>query len=181
MARLSPLKKTTVIKTKHFTLRPFGNKDAPSIVAQINDRTIARNLLSVPFPYRMTDAQEWLRKVRNAARRKKPTSVNFAIEIGGQAVGGIGIFKITGHKAEIGYWLGRKYWGKGIITRAIREIVKFGFGKLGLRRIYAHVFTFNRASMRVLEKAGFRLEGRLRRNVKKGKRLLDEYIYARVQ
>ena len=181
MTNLKPAIKPRVIKTRHFTLRPYRESDASSIAAHINDKTIARNLLSVPHPYRLADAYDWLRKVRNAARRKNPTWVNFAIEIDGEAVGGIGIFKIEGHKAEIGYWLARPYWGRGIMALVVREIAGFAFVELGLRRIYAHVFTFNRASMRVLEKAGFKLEGKLAKNVKKGDRFLDEYIFARVR
>jgi RimJ/RimL family protein N-acetyltransferase len=173
--------KSHIIKTRYFTLRPYRKRDAPDIVKYINDRTIARNLLSVPYPYTLTDAYDWLRIVRNAARRKYPTRVNFAIEIDGEVVGGTGFFKISGHKAEIGYWLARKHWGKGLMTEVVGEITKFGFHELGLRRIYAHVFTYNPASRRVLEKAGFKLEGKLIKNVKKGDRLLDEYIFAKVR
>ena len=181
MAKLKPIIKPRVIKTRYFTLRPYKKSDAPSIAAHINNKTIARNLLSVPYPYTLADAYVWLRKVRNAARRKNPTWINFAIEIDGKAVGGIGIFKIVGHKAEIGYWLARRYWGRGIMTLVVGEIAKFAFNELRLRRLYAHVFIFNKASMRVLEKAGFKLEGKLIKNVSKGNRLLDEYIYARVR
>jgi RimJ/RimL family protein N-acetyltransferase len=174
-------RKPPVIKTRCFTLRPFRNSDAPSIVSHINDRMIARNLLTVPYPYTVKDAHEWLRRVHNAARRKTVTWINFAIVIDGKAVGGIGIFRISGHKAEIGYWISRAYWGKGLMTRIIAEMVKFCFRELGLRRIYAFVFTHNKASMRVLEKNGFKLEGKLIKNVRKGDKLLDEYLFAKTR
>jgi RimJ/RimL family protein N-acetyltransferase len=115
------------------------------------------------------------------ARRKKPTWVNFIIEIDGRAVGSIALVKISGHKAEIGYWLARSYWGKGIMTSAVMKITAFAYGRLKLRRLYALVFTHNKASMRVLQKAGFKLEGKLIKNVSKGKILLDEYIFSRVR
>ncbi len=87
--------------------------------------------------------------------------------------------KIEGHKAEIGYWLAEKHWGKGIMTGAVRIICRFGFEKLGLRRIYAAVFPGNRASARVLEKAGFVFEGRLRNLYEKGGKMIDGLMYAK--
>lgn len=175
------IKVPVIIKTKYFTLRPLRKSDAKTITRNINDKTIAHNLLSLPYPYTIDDAYDWLRRVRNVARRKKRTEINFGIEIDGEIVGGVGIFKIHGHKAEIGYWLARKYWGKGIMTKVVKEITKFGFGKLGLRRIYAHVFPYNKGSMRVVEKAGYKLEGILRKNVMKDGKPIDEYLFAKVR
>jgi RimJ/RimL family protein N-acetyltransferase len=108
-----------VIKTKQFTLRSFRKSDMESLMKHINDKEIARNLLSVPYPYTKKDAYEWLQSVRNMARRKIPTSISFAIEIDGECAGGVGLSKIYGHKAEIGYWLGRAFWGKGIMTGVV--------------------------------------------------------------
>jgi RimJ/RimL family protein N-acetyltransferase len=170
-----------VIKTARFTLRPLRAGDLPLMAKLINNRAIARNLLSVPHPYKMADAREWFRRIRNNRRRKNPTWINFVIEIDGQFAGDIGLFRFAGHKAELGYWLAKSYWGLGIMTAVVKEVVKFGFRELGLRRIYAHVFIFNKASARVLEKAGFKFEGRLAKNVRKGDRLLDEYLFARVR
>jgi RimJ/RimL family protein N-acetyltransferase len=181
MAELISKIKPVVIKTNRFTLRPFRAGDAPAIAACINDKTIARNLLSVPYPYSLADADQWLKRIRNNARRKNPTWVSFAIEIDGNFAGDIGLFKISGHKAEMGYWLARDYWGRGIMTGVVKEVVRFAFRELGIRRVYAHVFTYNPASVRVLEKAGFEFEGKLIKNVKKDDRLLDEYIYAKVR
>jgi len=170
-----------IIKTKHFTLRPYRKSDLESIARHINDRAISRNTLSIPYPYSLKDAKEWYRKMRNAARRKKRDRFDFGIDIGGEIVGGIGIFEISGHKAEIGYWLSRKHWGKGIMTNVVRELTKYGFDQLGLRRIYACVFPHNKASMRVLEKAGYKFEGILRKNVKLRGKLIDEYLFAKVR
>ncbi len=170
-----------IIKTPQFILRPFRRSDAKSVAAQINDKEIARNMLSIPHPYTINDARSWIQRCQNAARHKNRTWINFAIEINGKAVGGASIFRIHDHKAEIGYWLGKAYWGKGIMTEAVNEIVKFGFGTLGLRRIYAHTFTFNQASIRVLEKAGFTHEALLRKVAKKKGRFYDWNLYAKVR
>ncbi len=169
------------IHTSRFTLRPFRKSDVEAVIRNINDPEIARNTLTIPYPYTIDDAREWWRNMANAARRKKRTWMTFAIEIEGEAAGAIGIARIQGHKAEIGYWLARKHWGKGIMTDVVREITRYGFGELGLRRLYASVFPHNKASMRVLEKAGYKFEGILRKNVKKGDKLIDEYLFSRVR
>jgi RimJ/RimL family protein N-acetyltransferase len=128
----------------------------------------------------MKDAEDWYRRFRNIMRRKNPGRMAFAIEIDREVVGTIGI-SIHDHKAEIGYWLGRKYWGKGIMTDVVKETTKYGFNELGLRRMYALVFPHNKASMRVLEKAGYKFEGILLKNVQKGNKLIDEYLFARIR
>lgn len=111
----------------------------------------------------------------------KPSEIRFAIDSGGEVIGGISLRNIEGHKAEIGYWLSEKYWGRGIMTKAVKLVCGFGFGKLRLRRIYATLFSNNRASARVLEKAGFKREGLLRKLHKKDGRLVDALMYAKVR
>lgn len=170
-----------IIKTKYFTLRPYRTRDAEAIARNINDKTIARNLLSAPYPYTIKDARSFLKRVMKFARSKKSTSRVFAIEIDSELAGAIGFHNIHVHKAEIGYWLARKYWGKGIMTLVVKEIVKYGFGEMGLSRISAGTVPHNKASMRVLEKNGFKFEGILRKNLKKGDKLIDEYYFARVR
>jgi RimJ/RimL family protein N-acetyltransferase len=169
------------IVIKHFTLRPFRKSDLPSVVKHISDKTIAaRTDAPIPYPYTMKHAEEWYRKIRNRARRKGLKAREFAIDINGEAVGCIAIFP-KGHTAGIGYWLGRAYWNKGIMTEAVTEITKYGFNELGLRRVHASTFPQSKASMRVLEKAGFKLEGILRKNIKKGDKYIDEYLFAKVK
>jgi [ribosomal protein S5]-alanine N-acetyltransferase len=168
-----------LIQTKRFTLRPYRKSDLPSMVKHINDRAIAGRTLTIPYPYTMKDAKDWYRRFRNIMRRKNPGRLAFAIEIDGEIVGTVGL-SFDDHKAEIGYWLGRAYWGQGIMTEVVKEVTKYGLNKLGLRRMYAYVFPNNKASMRVLEKAGYKFEGILRKNVKKGNKLIDEYLFAKV-
>lgn len=167
-----------IIKTKRFILRPPRKSDAGSIVKHLNDIKVSRCLSSVSFPYTIKDAKQWIKKCREV----KGEALRFVINIEKEAVGVISLEKIKlGHKAELGYWLGRKYWGKGIMTKAVRAVLKHGFRRYKLRRIQAHVFTSNQASVRVLEKAGFKLEGLLRKAVKKGDRILDAYIFGKIK
>ena len=174
--------KQPTIKTKCFILRPFKMSDAESVAENVNDKNIYRHTLVIPYPYTLKDAKQWLYKVINNRRRKIPESVVFAIEMDGRAVGSISINKIKQeHKAEIGYWLGEKYQGKGIMTQAIKEITKYGFRELKLRRIYAQVFLFNKGSMRVLEKSGYKFEGILKKEVKKDNKFLDCCVFAKTR
>jgi RimJ/RimL family protein N-acetyltransferase len=76
--------------------------------------------------------------------------------------------------------LGRKYWGQGIMTEAVKLVTKYAFEKLGLKRVYANVFWGNKQSARVLEKNGFKLEGRLKKYAKKGNKFLDAILFAKV-
>ena len=174
--------KQPIIKTKHFILRPLKVSDAESMVENANDKNIYRNTLVIPYPYFLKDAKQWLRKVINNQRKKVFESVVFAIEINGKAVGVISINK-TGqeHKAEIGYWLGKKYQRKGIMTQAIKEITKYGFRELKLCRIYALVFLFNKKSMRILEKSGYKFEGILKKEAKKNNKFFDCCVYAKIK
>ena len=97
------------------------------------------------------------------------------------AVGGIGILlqeDVHRRSAEIGYWLGEDYWGRGIVTEAVRRVTDWAFENFDLCRIFAHVFAWNPASMRVLEKAGYEYEGRLRQSVTKDGQTIDQVIYA---
>jgi len=171
----------TIIKSKNFILRPFRKGDEKSLAENINNKKIYRNTLVIPYPYTLKDAREWVTKNLKEARKKKPKEINFVIDINGEAAGSIGFSKIQEHKAEIGYWLAEKYWGKGIMPQAVKLITKFGFEKLKLRRIYAKVFFFNKPSMRVLEKAGYKFEGILRKNVMKDGKFIDNHIFAKVK
>ena len=173
--------KPVIIKTKYFTLRPLCKSDAPAIFMHINDRIIFRNLLSVDYPYTLNKIRKELRQTQNRARRKNKKNISFAIEIDGECAGIISIQDINEHKAEISYWIGRQYRGKGIMTKVVKEITKFGFGQIGLKRMYAHVFPYNKASMRVLEKAGYKFEGILRKNVVKDGKPIDEYLFAKAR
>lgn len=142
-----------------------------------NDREVWINLRDrFPHPYTTADARAWLQFVEQTVPQ-----TSFAIAVETEAVGGIGIIlndDVFRRSAEIGYWLGRQYWGRGIATAAVRATTAWAFASFDLRRIYAGVFDGNPASARVLEKAGYTLEGRLRRSVFKDGKTLDQLLYA---
>ncbi|MBK8516429.1 MAG: GNAT family N-acetyltransferase [Saprospiraceae bacterium] len=160
-----------------FKLRPWKLTDAGSLVKYANNLNIAKYLTDLfPHPYSSDDAIKFITMVSSG----NPVSV-FAIEIYGEASGGIGLHPqkdIFRNNAELGYWLAEPYWGQGIITRAIREMVKFGFENLDINRIYARPFGSNVGSQKVLEKAGFALEGRFLKTLIKMGEYEDELVYA---
>lgn len=169
------------IKTKKFILRPFRKGDEFSLQRNLNNKKIARNLELVPYPYTLKMAKEWITKNIKEAKKKKPLIVNFVIEIDNEVAGSIGFHKIEPHRAEIGYWLAEKHWGSGLMTQVVYEICKLGFSKLKLKRLWAAVFPWNKASMRVLEKNGFKFEGVLKKNTLKHGKLIDDHIFAKVR
>lgn len=170
----------TVIKSKNFILRPYRRRDAESLAKNINNKKIFRNTANIPYPYTLRDAKKWIVRNMKERKKKKPVMINFVIDVNGEVAGSVGFHKIEGHKAEIGYWLAEKYWGRGIMTEAVKLITRFGFKKLKLKRIYGRVYSFNKASIRVLEKAGYKLEGILKKNTRKGKKFIDDYLFASV-
>ncbi|MFH0868271.1 MAG: GNAT family protein [Candidatus Woesearchaeota archaeon] len=168
-----------IIKSKKFILRPYRKGDEESLIKNINDKVIYRYTCNIPYPYKQKDAKQWIARCKK--RNKKKTEINFAIDINRKVVGGAGFLNIENHKAEIGYWLGKKYWGKGIVTEAVKLVTNFGFKKLHLKRIYATVFLKNKASARVLEKNGYKREGIMRKFHLKDGKFLDAILYAKVK
>jgi len=171
-----------IIKSKKFVLRKYRKGDEQALRKNINNRRVAMYMSSVPHPYTIKNAKEWLAKDLKWQKEKKPTEVNFAIDIDGEVVGAVGFSGVKWeHKAEIGYWLAEKHWRQGIMTEAVRLVVKFGFKELKLKRIFATVFFPNLASKRVLEKADFKLEGVMRKHHKKNGRIYDSWLLAKVK
>lgn len=160
-----------------FRLRPWSLNDLDSLVSNANNYNIARFLTDgFPHPYTRANGIAFIAM----ATKDDPIHI-FAIEVNGQAVGGIGIHPqadIMKKNAELGYWLGEDYWGNGIITKAIIQMIDFGFKTYDITRIYARPFGTNLASQRVLEKAGFKLEAKIEKNIYKNGAVLDELIYA---
>ncbi len=154
-------------------------EDAESLVRHGNNPKIAARLRDrFPSPYTMEDAMQFLKGVS----RRTPESNEFvlAIEVDGEAVGGIGIVRGTDIErvsAELGYWIGEKYWGRGIVTEAIRRFSPWVMERYGLTRLHADCFTDNPASSRVLEKAGFVRESTKRRAAIKLGEIKDTHVY----
>lgn len=159
-------------------IRPWRVDDAASLARHANNRNVWLSLRDLfPHPYTIEDASEFIQRSSVA----QPMT-NFCLEIDGSAAGGIGIRlgqDVHRHTAEVGYWLGQEFWGHGVMSEAVPAFTKFCFENFSLHRIYAEPYANNAASLRVLEKAGFLLEGRLRKNVVKDGQVLDSLLYAR--
>ena len=159
------------------SVRSWSNDDLGSLVKYADNRKIWLNLRDrFPHPYTRRDGRDFL----HLARSQRPETM-FAIDVGGEAVGGIGFVAGTDVErvsAEIGYWLGEPFWGRGIATEALVAVTKHAIDAHKLTRIYALPFARNEASCRVLEKAGYLLEGRLRRSCIKDGEVLDQLQYA---
>jgi ribosomal-protein-alanine N-acetyltransferase len=162
------------------TLRASQPGDEESLVLNANNRNVWINLRDLfPHPYTLADARNWIQR----ASTESPVR-NFAIVVDGKAVGGIGFIPkedVYRKSAEIGFWLGEEYWGRGIMTEALRAVTEYAFANFDLCRLYAGVFEWNLASMRVLEKAGYHLEAQLKKAVTKNGKTIDEFLYAIVR
>ena len=165
------------LKLASCTVRSWEWRDREAIVRHANNRNVSINLRDrFPYPYTVSDARNWLEGVVG----RKPET-NFAIDVAGEAVGGIGFTlqpDVGRRSAEIGYWLGEEFWGRGIATDALIAVTDHAFANYDLCRIYAHVFEWNEASVRVLEKAGYAFEGRLIKSVTKDGQTIDQLMYA---
>ena len=161
-----------------FKLREWQLSDIASLVENANNINIWNNVRdSFPYPYSEKDGKEFIETV---LWMPKPTE-NLAIAVDGKAVGGIGIVRQTDierSSAEIGYWLGEKYWNKGIVTEAVKQMLDYVFANFPLQKIYTPVFDFNIASQKVLEKAGFEREAILKQGAIKNGKIIDLHYYS---
>lgn len=158
-------------------LRKIRVEDGERLVALANNPKVANNLRDdFPHPYTLEDAEQFITNAQAA----NPT-LRFCIEKNGVYVGNIGIHPqqdVYQKNAEIGYFIGEPYWGQGIASQAVKMIVEYGFRQLDFHRIFAGVFSYNMASAKVLEKAGFSFEGASVEAVYKNGELYDELRYA---
>ena len=161
-------------------VRPWRRADAPALARHANSRRVWLNLRDrFPHPYALADAHAFL----DLAEAQRPPTV-FAIAVGEEAVGGIGLTPGTDVErcsAEIGYWVGEAFWGRGIATAAVRGFSEWALAAFNLTRLYALPYARNAASVRVLEKAGYTFEGRLRRSAVKDGEVLDQLLYALIR
>jgi RimJ/RimL family protein N-acetyltransferase len=161
-------------------LREFRKGDEPSLVRHANNRNVWINVRdSFPSPYRQSDARSWVRLAGSQG-----LNLVFAIDVDGFVVGAIGVRPrddVHALSAEIGYWLGEEFWNRGIVTEAVEAMTRYAFEELGMVRVYAEVFDWNKASMRVLEKAGFDREGTMRKSAVKNRQIIDQVLYAKVR
>ena len=158
-------------------VRSFRDTDASELARHANNRKVWMQLRDqFPHPYTIDDARNFI----TLARSGEPETM-FAITVSDVAVGGIGAKlrdDVERCSAEVGYWLGEPYWGLGIMTRVLAAFTCFAFTAYDLERLYAVPFASNTASCRVLQKAGYRLEGHMRRSAIKDGKVKDQYLFA---
>lgn len=163
-------------KQKNFRLREWKLADMISLAKYINNVKIWNNVRDgLPHPYTLLDADRYIRMVQ-----AQPYIQNFAVEVGGEAVGGVGIVPsrdVERLSAEVGYWLGEDYWNRGIMSEAVILLVDYVFRETEIIRLFASVYDYNHASMKVLEKAGFTRQAILRDAAIKNGQVIDMYYY----
>jgi ribosomal-protein-alanine N-acetyltransferase len=162
------------LRTARLLLRSFGRRDIPAIVRLAGAREVAAMVTRIPHPYTEADAVSFLDQMDGDCRAGLSAVFAVAILESGELCGAVGLTISPEHqRAELGYWIGVPYWGQGYATEAASAVVAYGFGTLGLRRIFAFHFAENSASRRVLEKVGMRHEGCSRAHVVKWDQVMD--------
>jgi ribosomal-protein-alanine N-acetyltransferase len=161
----------------HATVRQWRLSDAPTLTRHANNPRVARNLRDAfPHPYTIVDAHRFL----EAVAAQNPETF-FCIAVDDEPVGGIGFTlhdDVERYSAEIGYWLSERHWGRGIVSEALAAVTRYAMDTHELHRVYAAPYAWNVASARVLQKAGYVFEGRLRCSAFKEGRLVDQLLYA---
>jgi RimJ/RimL family protein N-acetyltransferase len=170
--------------TQAIRLTDFRPGDRAALVEHLSDWEVYRRTLRIPHPYTADDADRWLSSLQRPAERSGHDS-NWAIrDLSGQLIGGIGLegdAATRWHRAEIGYWLARSYWGQGMMTAVVGAVCRHAFETIGLAKITAHVLPSNEASARVLVKNGFEQEGYFRRHFLKEGEMIDTRAFGRLR
>lgn len=160
-------------------IRKWLLSDASDLSAALSNKKIQDNLRDgLPYPYTEQDGKDYISAMLSA---NENNTFAFAITIDDKVIGSIGVFRqenIHRLSAELGYYIAEEYWGKGIMTEAVKQICEYVFDKSDIVRIYAEPFAYNFASCRVLEKSGFQYEGTLRKNAIKNNKLVDMKMYS---
>ncbi len=158
-------------------IRPFTPEDAPKLSELGNSKNVAQYMAGrFPHPYTINDAEKYIQEVGSVM----PTR-SFAIVLNNELIGACGVHPqedIFKNNAEIGYWLGEKYWGHGYVQEALKLLIPYAFQNFSINRLYARVFGNNPRSMKVLERSGFVLEAKYNGTLERFGEILDEYIYA---
>ena len=158
-------------------IRSFRSQDAEALAGYANNRNVSRNLRDVfPYPYTIAHAETWI-----GFAAQQSTETDFAIADASELIGGIGLGlqrDVHRRSGEVGYWLGEPFWGRGIATTCLQAFTEYAFSQFDLLRLYGYVYEWNPASARVMEKAGYVCEGRLRKSVVKEGQVLDQFLYA---
>lgn len=168
------------IETKHLILRSLKKSDAKSITKYLQEKEISDNTMNIPHPYSLEDGYNFIKKSR-AAKKKLLFSLDFGVYHKDlkEVIGVVSLMKIdlNNRHCESGSWIGKPFWGSGLIHEAKIEMYKFAFDKLKLNKIYSKVFSFNPRSFKHLEKLGFVRQGFYRKHIFRKGKFIDEYYY----
>lgn len=160
-------------------IRKWNLSDAADLAAAVSNKKVQDNLRDgLPYPYTEQDGADYISAMLSADENE---TFAFAITADNKVIGSIGVFRqgnIHRQTAELGYYIAEEYWGRGIMTEAIKQICEYVFGNSDIIRIYAEPFAYNTASCRALEKAGFQYEGTLRKNAVKNGKVIDMKMYS---
>ena len=168
-----------IIESKIFRLRPIVKSDAVSLAKYAHDRSVSRHTF-IPYPYTEKNALEFINRSKIINRNLTGLNLGIEYKATGEIIGGIGFNTINHNfkRAELGYWISKKYRNEGIMSEAVTLTVKYAFSKLKLKRVHAFVEPSNKASIKVLEKCGFENEGLLKKFIKQNNRYKDMCIFA---
>ena len=159
-------------------LRPFELDDADRVGELAGDYDIAKTTLNIPYPYPEDAAEAWIKRTHETANQGSMYSFAIVRKLDNELLGAISLGIAPEHKrAELGYWIGKLYWGQGYATEAARRILKFGFEEIDLNRIFAFAFSTNPASSRVMQKIGMTYEGTFAQHVRKWEQYHDLVAY----
>ena len=170
-----------VLRTERLILRAFTLDDALAVNELLADKEIAANTQLIPFPYTVQMAVEWIEPQTKAWQEGRAAVFTLCLSSQseqGTVIGAVGLEIDSAHeRAEMGYWVGKKYWGSGYCTEAATAVIDFGFKQLGLNRVFAYHMLRNGASGRVMQKLGMTQEGTLNQHVKKWGKFEDVALY----
>jgi RimJ/RimL family protein N-acetyltransferase len=163
-----------ILETGRLRIRPYTEADIPELLPLVGVREVAATTLRISHPYTEQDARKFL----ELANEPDKLWLAITIKADGRQIGGIGLRIDQDHQhAELGYWLGVGYWGKGYATEAARELLRYGFEELEMHRIFASHFGQNHASGRILKKIGMKHEGCQREHLRKWGEFVDSELY----
>ncbi|PCH66279.1 MAG: GNAT family N-acetyltransferase [Bacteroidetes bacterium] len=153
-------------------------RDEQSLIKYLNNKEIYKNTLRIPYPYSKEDAEWWINGCKGSYNRLGVIT-RFAIRKNDELIGGVGFDDYLRGKEEVecGYWLAQPFWNKGIMTKVVYTLCLFGFNELNIQKITANVFSYNKASMKVLQKVGFKFQKSAKNHCKKNGEYIDTELY----
>jgi len=175
---MAKLEKLIKLVGERVSLRPPQITDAHSIYEYARDEAIS-HFTTLPHPYKLEHAKKFIAKAHKDLKKHEAYALGIELNATTKIIGMVSLMDIDykNKNAEIGYWLGKKYWGQGLSDEAVELIIQFGFDKLKLEKIWARVSAPNERSSKLLERSGFKCEGRIRKAVFKHKQYFDEFAY----